>query len=101
VTSANRFQEAYVELYTCLRSYIWDFETVELISNLEIETYRTFPDVEKMRGFLTKLKREVRATDVLNEDEELAEAFDNFEEIINETDEVYAALNVVDRVVSL
>lgn len=90
-------QTCYVDLYTELRKYIWDFQTVEKLANLEISVYRTFPDVEEVRKHLTSLTQDVKH--VFSEDEALKNAVDKFTEVLDSVDSIYAKLNQVTEVV--
>lgn len=90
-------QTCYVDLYTELRKYIWDFPTVEKLANLEISVYKTFPDIEEVRRHLVALTQDVKH--VFNEDPELKLAIDKFTETIDSVDSTYAKLNQVTEVV--
>lgn len=97
--ASTKFQKAYNELYRCIREYIWDFNTVNILADLEIETYKSFPDIDKLQKHLSDLKRDVSATDVYDEDEELKAAFEDFESLLDDTDEIYASLKTFKKVV--
>ena len=91
--TATNIQSAYNDLYKEVRRYIWDFDTVSALADLEVETYQTFPDIEQLIKKFDTFKRYVNDTDVLREDEDVKEAFDAFEEIINDDNiELYANL---------
>jgi len=92
--SSNRLQDCYVNLYICLREYIWDLEVVEIISELEIETYRVFPDTAKIGKWLSKLKREIRSDGVSNDDK-LQDVIDEFESVLSNANDMYATLKSV------
>lgn len=67
-------------MYTYLRNYIWGFDTVERLANLEIAVYSSFPDIDEIKSIFNTLYVDVK--DVLDEDEELAEAVNSFKELI-------------------
>lgn len=67
-------------MYTYLRNYIWGFDTVERLANLEIAVYSSFPDIDEIKSIFNMLYVDVK--DVLDEDEELAEAVNSFKELI-------------------
>lgn len=78
--SSKEIQHRYVKMYEKLRNYIWGFETVEKLANLEIEVYNSFPDISKIQSFFNSLYQDVKT--VFDEDEELAEAVDAFKKFI-------------------
>ena len=67
-------------MYTELRNYIWGFDTVERLADLEVEVYNSFPDISKIQSTFNALYVDVR--DMFDEDEELAEAVNSFKELI-------------------
>lgn len=98
--TATALQTAYNKLYAEFRNYIWDFDIVELLADLEIEVYQTFPDMNNVKSKFQKLKRQVSFTDAF-QDESLKDVFDHFEEIIDSTDGIYADLKSFKEVVIL
>ena len=97
--TATNLQSAYNALYKEVRRYIWDFETVSALADLEVETYQVFPDMEQLSKKFATFKRYVDATDVLRDDEDVKKAFDEFEELINSEDiELYANLKTFQEV---
>lgn len=80
MNSSKEIQNAYVDMYTNLRNYIWEFDTVERLANLEIEVYNSFPDIDKIKSAFNALYLDVRY--VLNEDEKLSESVEGFKELI-------------------
>lgn len=96
--SSAEIQSAYVDLYTCLRNYIWDFRTVEYIAELEVMVYTTFPTMSDMRNKFNQLYMDVR--DVCKRDEELDEACKAFQQIIDSDDIFYSKLDKVKEVIT-
>lgn len=97
--TATNLQSAYNALYKEVRRYIWDFETVSALADLEVETYQAFPDMEQLSKKFATFKRYVDATNVLRDDEDVKKAFDKFEELINDKDiELYANLKTFQEV---
>lgn len=80
--NSNRLQSAYIDLYVQLRKYIWDLDVVKLLATLETETYKSFPDVDKVRSYLDNLKNAIIET--YREDEELQSAFSAFYDTLDE-----------------
>ncbi len=90
--SSNDLQSVYIKLYKNLRNYIWDFQIVEMIANLEISVYKVFPDVNEIRNNLISLKNNIK--DVLSDDEDLSVSFQNFSDTLDSEDiTIYAKLN--------
>ena len=87
--AAAIIQSAYNELYRQLRNYIWDYDTVVKIAELEAATYMAFPDLEKIRICASKLETELRASDVYDEDEALQAAMKTFDDQLDGADAVY------------
>lgn len=67
-------------MYKQLRNYIWGFDTVQRLADLEIAVYESFPDVNKIQGAFNQLYVDIQST--LKEDEELAKSVDSFKEAI-------------------
>lgn len=97
--SCYDLQNRYVNLYKNLRNYIWDFETVKCIANLEIACYELFPDIRDVRSCLSKLK--LRIQDIYKEDKELASSFDALQNIADSDDSTYCKLNQVTEVLQV
>ena len=97
--TATNLQNAYNALYKEVRNYIWDFDTVSALAELEVETYQAFPDMKQLSNKLATFKRYVDATDVMRTDEALKKAFDAFDEVVNGNDvELYANLKTFQEV---
>ena len=46
--NSNEIQNAYVDLYTQMRKYIWPFDVIDILVDLEIESFKSFPDSQKL-----------------------------------------------------
>ena len=95
--NCTKIQHQYNRLYKELRKYIWDFEVVEAIADLEIECYKTCQDLNLIRNVFNVLKYYVQ--DVAYYDEDLAKSMDKFEELISSDDTPYAKLWQVTEVI--
>jgi hypothetical protein len=80
--SAQIFRNLYIDLYSQLRNYLWDIETVQIIADLEIETHKAFPDVSLISTLTNRLKYYIMST--MSEDEDMKEAFDALQESLEE-----------------
>ena len=88
--SAKQIQNSYNDLYVQLREYIWPATIVANIADLEIACYKAFPDIPYIKYQFNRLK-----TDCLRyvDDEELQEAFEDFDEMIDGSETLYAKLD--------
>lgn len=92
--AAAMIQQAYIDLYKQIRNYIWDYDTVVKLAELEVAAYMAFPDIDKVRYALDQLKMELNSSDVYAEDEDLQKAVDDFSETLDGADQVFYGLEV-------
>ena len=92
--AAAMIQQAYIDLYRQIRNYIWDYDTVVKLAELEVAAYMAFPDIDKVRYALDQLKIELNSSDVYAEDEDLQKAVDDFSETLDGADQVFYGLEV-------
>lgn len=92
--AAAMIQQAYIDLYRQIRNYIWDYDTVVKLAELEVAAYMAFPDIDKVRYALDQLKVELNSSDVYAEDEDLQKAVDDFSETLDGADQVFYGLEV-------
>lgn len=85
-----RLQDAYINLYSELRKYIWRFDIVELIADLEVAVFTRFQNINRVNELITKLYSEIK--DLITEDDDLNESFNKFFDIIQEADTVYVKI---------
>lgn len=83
-------QNAYVDLYTQLRKYIWDYDVAEDIAELEIASFKAFPELVEVSDKLVKLESRIR--EVVEQDEDLKSALDNFIKLVSEDTSCYYKL---------
>ena len=90
--NSSILQNDYIELYKMVRKYIWSIEAVEALAAVEVETYKSFPDVDTLRNLLDNLRMYMK--DTMSEDEELNDAFNKFYEELDDvsSDNVYSNL---------
>lgn len=96
--AAAMIQQAYIDLYRQIRNYIWDYDTVVKLAELEVAAYMAFPDIDKVRYALDQLKVELNSSDVYAEDEDLQKAVDDFSETLDGADQVFYGLEVPQEV---
>lgn len=100
ITTATFLQTLYNKLYVEFRNYVWDFDIVELLSDLEIEIYQAFPNINNVNSKFQELKRQVSFTEAFHDDS-LKDVFINFEDAICDTDGLYVDLKSFKEVVTL
>lgn len=98
MTSSKEIQNSYINMYKYLRNYIWGFDTVERLADLEVEVYNSFPDISKIQSVFNQLYIDIRS--VLDEDEELAQAVNEFKDLIMSIEgEFYLKLDKVQEAI--
>lgn len=91
--SARQLQSSYNKLYECLRNYIWPYDIVNTIAELEISVYNTFPSTSEILIHFTRLKNFCKM--YLNDDKELTKALSSFDNTLKQADSgIYAKLDV-------
>ena len=94
--SSQDFRNKYEVFYDAMRLYLWPYDILELLGNVEIEIYTDFPDMEKLRNYFSKLKTNIK--EVLAEDEDLAKACKALEDLINEEHDENSYYYTISRV---
>lgn len=94
--SSRSIQQAYIDLYIQLRKFIWDIAVVDMIADIELNCYSAFPDIEMLKNQLAKLRSTIYTVYVYYED--LQKAFEDFDEILNNGNDVYVKLFQVEEV---
>lgn len=95
--SSIKLQSAYIDLYTALRKYIWDFKTVEKLADLEVAVYQTFPDMQSVSTCFNALNADVQAAQL--DDNDLDTAIQRFADTITTNDTIYVSLHQVNEVI--
>nr|DAZ19357.1 MAG TPA: hypothetical protein [Caudoviricetes sp.] len=83
MTSSVIIQNKYISLYKLLRNYLWNFQTVEDIAELEMECFRALPDVDRIKMKLNAVSN--AAIYVTRDDDKLKECLDSFYELLNDS----------------
>ena len=96
--NSNEIQNAYVDLYTQMRKYIWPFDVIDILVDLEIESFKSFPDVMKLRELLDRLHREIQST--LSDDKDFETAYSSFKKLLDDDNAMYKLLEQVREVIS-
>lgn len=91
--SLQDLKRKYVEFYSEIKNYIWPFDTVKDLADLEIAIFDRFPDMHEVRKLFQKFRSDIFQK--IKEYEELEEAVNKFQEFIDDEDEVYSQLTSV------
>lgn len=83
MTSSVIIQNKYISLYKLLRNYLWNFQTVEDIAELEMECFRALPDVDRIKMKLNAVSN--AAIYVIRDDNKLKECLDSFYDLLNDS----------------
>lgn len=97
IIDMNDISYAYIRLYRQLRNYIWPYETVEHIAELEIAVHNRFPNLDDVRNCFYRLCNDINRSEV--NDEDLDRAVNQFKSRIEQDDStVYAILPKTEEV---
>ena len=75
--SSLDLRNAYCDLYAEVRRYLWDIKTLEVLAEVEVECFTAFPDINKIRMLLVKLRTYM--SQAIKSDEFLSGAFDSMD----------------------
>ena len=89
LTETNQLKTAYNRMYAVLSDYIWDYDIVEALVDVELETYKIFPDIESLRNKLRSLRMLVRQT---ADESRILDAISTFSDAVDDVEEVYAKI---------
>lgn len=94
---SNDLQNGYIDLYKQLREYIWDFNTVEILAELEISIFTAFPERDKVKSTLQSLKYQIK--DQFEDNEDLKKAYESLEKLVESEDTFYGKIGKVNEVI--
>ena len=89
LTETNQLKTAYNRMYAVLSDYIWDYDIVEALVDVELETYKIFPDIESLRNKLRSLRMIVRQT---ADESRILDAISTFSDAVDDVEGVYAKI---------
>ena len=94
--TTNDLQRCYIDLYKRLREYLWPFSTVELIADLEVATFCSFPDLNDVSFKLNRLYMDIR--DCARDDKDMKDAIDSMRKLLSNESEIYCKIKDVNEV---
>lgn len=83
--SSRDFQNRYEVFYDQMRQYLWSYDTLELLAQVEADIYSAFIDREKLASDFYKMSTSLK--EVLKEDEDFQKAYDKLRELIDSEEE--------------
>ena len=96
MTYSVDFQNAYVNLFSLMRNYIWDLDVIEMLADVEVATFDAFIDMDKLNRCYSKLYPSIIAVADECKDEDMRKAADVFKQQIEDAlqDETPAVLDI-------
>ena len=96
ITSRD-FRLKYEPFYDAMRLYLWPYDILELLGNIEVEIYTDFMDREKLSRDFAKLRNNIR--EVISEDDNLEKRANDLQELIDseDTDSYYPITRVAEK----
>lgn len=88
----TQLQSAYNTLYDRIAKYIWPFNTIVTLADLEVIVYTAFPDLENINRLFKSLILELRSA--ADKDADLKAAIEQFHDLISERPEVFIKIPV-------
>ena len=94
----TELQQCYIDLYKQVRNYIWDYSAACCLADLEIETFNRFPNISRVRYYLSQFMSHCNY--ILRDDTELMLAFNKFFNRLDDSDDTsYSKLYKVSEVI--
>ena len=89
--TANQLQRQYVKWYRQLRNYIWPYNIVCALADVEVAIYRVFPALNEVKQAVYKLKS--LCYRYVKDDQELIDEFETLIELIEENSTIYSKID--------
>lgn len=96
--SSLDLRNTYCDLYAEIRKYLWDVKTLEILAELEVECYTAFPDMERVRNILSRLRSAMNSA--IKEDEYLEKEFNELDSLVSESLEYHPLYRIQEVVVN-
>lgn len=78
----KKLKKGYINLYKQMMKYIWSYDTIELLAELEVAVCNVFPIMTDVRTKFQRLENSIRTQ--IKEDDEMKKACDDFRELMTE-----------------
>lgn len=79
--SSQDFRNVYEKLYNDIRRYLWPYQVLEVLSDIEVNIYSAFIDVPKLRIDFAKLRKAMK--DILDDDNLLSEDVNKMQKLLD------------------
>lgn len=80
--SSQDFRNTYVKLYNDIRRYLWPYDVLEILSDIEVNIYSAFIDIKKLQVDFAKLRKAMQ--DTLKEDKLLEGYVDKMQKLLDD-----------------
>ena len=84
--SAQDFRNAYETFYDKFRNYLWPYNVLEDLANVEVDIYTDFFDKDHLQRGLSRLNKSIHDAVKDYEDEDLQKSYDKIVKLLDETD---------------
>lgn len=82
--SSQDFRNKYEKFYDNMRLYLWPYDTLEQLGQVEVDIYSAFIDRDKLSSDFYRLSSSLK--DVLEEDKEFNKAYKDLQKVIDAED---------------
>ena len=100
--NSYELQTAYVNLYRCLRDYIWDYDVVVEWAEVETKIFSAFPDISNLQNIVKKFYRSIseslQRTNI--KDAKIENAFQKIFKLLSDSDDIYLKITLPREVLS-
>lgn len=90
--SSQNYRNVYEKLYDQVRNYLWPYQVLEVLADVETDIYNAFIDTDKLRIDFEKLKKAMK--DVLIDDPLLQKYVTKMTDLLNEPVETTVFLGI-------
>lgn len=94
--NSSQLKNAYNYLYEQMRKYIWNFDTVKLLAEIEVSCYTAFPNINELKYKCDRLQFAIKP--IAQDDEDLQKSLDELVELLD-SDSIFMKLDSVEEVI--
>jgi hypothetical protein len=87
--SSQDFRNIYEKFYNLMRNYLWPYQTLKELANLETDIYAAFIDFNQLEADFSKLRSSIK--DACKDDDKLAECANKIQSMLGTKGECYFA----------
>ena len=82
--ASRDFMNKYEKFYDAIRQYLWPYDVLEELAEVEVDIYSAFIDRPKLQQDFAKLRKSIK--DVLEEDDYFRKTTKELEDLVNDED---------------